>query len=139
MTNICKHETIHDIVKRACEQPTLIDALSFVSVWDTDRAVRQSKDNGFKSYETFSKFLIKEVLENYYNENKPMFKKDDIVIDTVSSITYVILDDIEQNKDALTGESLYRYSRNPINKNEAIMHCSQIQMESGRFQKLHSS
>ena len=33
-----------DAVKRACEEPNLLDALSWICVWENDRAVRQAAE-----------------------------------------------------------------------------------------------
>lgn len=34
---------IDEAVKRACEESTLLDALSWIAVWESDRVVRQAK------------------------------------------------------------------------------------------------
>jgi len=52
---------LKDLVARALQEPTLMHALAFASVWDTERAVDQAKRNEFKSWETTSLYLFTEV------------------------------------------------------------------------------
>lgn len=39
---------INEAVEKACEQPTLLDALSYIAVWESERAIEQAK-NFFKT------------------------------------------------------------------------------------------
>jgi len=36
---------VHEAVARACKEPTLPDALAWISVWENDRAVKQALRN----------------------------------------------------------------------------------------------
>lgn len=66
-----------EAIDRACEEPTLVDALSWISVWECERVIpiahrflngETPKENrGFngQGWETCFKFLIKEVMEHY--------------------------------------------------------------------------
>ena len=36
---------ITEAVERACQQPTLLDALSWICVWESERAIRQALSN----------------------------------------------------------------------------------------------
>jgi hypothetical protein len=63
-----------EAVDRACEEPTLLDALSWIAVWESERVIPIAhrflngeiprNDNG-TGWTTCFKFLIKEVLEQY--------------------------------------------------------------------------
>lgn len=130
---------LDELIENACKQPTLLDALSFVSIFDTDRAVQQAKSNNFQNWETISKFLIEKVLEKYVCYHKPMFKKGDIFLDTQTSIIYRILDDLQTNRDLTSNTPLYRFAKNTTVENETTWHCSQVQLESGRYLKLRPS
>ena len=66
--------TIDDAVRRACEEPTLADALTWIAVWETERVVKQAK-NFFETgvstashgggWDTCFKYYFKAVLEKY--------------------------------------------------------------------------
>lgn len=34
----------HEAVERACQEPTLAEALSWIAVWETERVVRQVRE-----------------------------------------------------------------------------------------------
>jgi len=57
--------TLDAAIKRALDEPTLIDALSFLSIWDTERAIAQAKRNNFASWETTSKYLFSSCIEQW--------------------------------------------------------------------------
>jgi len=56
-------ETFSDIVRKACEQPTLLEALTWIAIWETDRAVRQAREG--VQYDTCFKFLFEQVFQCY--------------------------------------------------------------------------
>jgi hypothetical protein len=64
---------ITEAVNIACKQPTLLDALSFICVWESERIVKQALSN-YRSglsgsngtmWDTCFKVCLKNVLENY--------------------------------------------------------------------------
>jgi len=59
-----------EAAKRACEEPTLIDALSFICIWNSERAIKQALRNKGKHWETFFRICIKEVMDNYPNDHQ---------------------------------------------------------------------
>jgi len=61
---------IDKAIKRACEEPTLLDALSWVCVWESERAIAQARFNfgsGSNSagWDTCFKVCLKCVMEQY--------------------------------------------------------------------------
>jgi hypothetical protein len=61
---------IDEAVKRACEEPTLLDALSWICVWDSERAIKQALTNygsgtDGAGWDTCFKFCLKRVLDEY--------------------------------------------------------------------------
>lgn len=61
-------------VDEACKQPTLIDALSWICVWESERTVRQAhaflngetpRNTSGRGWDTCFRFLIAEVYEQY--------------------------------------------------------------------------
>ena len=60
---------IKEAVEKACEEPTLIDALSWICVWESERAIAQAKlnlvDADGKGWDTCFKFCIERVFEKY--------------------------------------------------------------------------
>lgn len=61
-------------VLRACREPTLVDALSWIAIWESDRAVRQALEQqrtGIgtatpgQAWDTCFKFCFKRVLEDW--------------------------------------------------------------------------
>lgn len=41
-----------DAVKKACMEPTLLDSLSWICIWESERIVRQAKMNKVVNIET---------------------------------------------------------------------------------------
>lgn len=60
---------ITEAVKQACKEPTLLDALSWICVWESERVVKQAKKNlrdaDGKGWDTCFKFCLREVMEEY--------------------------------------------------------------------------
>ena len=60
---------IDEATKKACQEPTLLDALSWICVWESERVVKQAKKNlrdaDGKMWDTCFKFCLKKVLEEY--------------------------------------------------------------------------
>lgn len=60
-------------VKRACEEPTLLDALSWICVWESERAIKQAYEYAISNKRTHDgagweicfKHCIKLVMESY--------------------------------------------------------------------------
>ncbi len=59
---------ITEAVRRACKEPTLLDALSWICVWESERVVKQARKNS--QWETCFKVCLRYVTENY-PEPKP--------------------------------------------------------------------
>ena len=61
---------IDEAVNKACQQPTLLDALSWIVEWEGDRAVHQALNNyGSGSdgagWDTCFRYCLKQVIYNY--------------------------------------------------------------------------
>lgn len=61
--------SLKELIAEACEQPTLLKALSWIAVWENDRAVKQALrgeigPNG-QTWDTTFEFLFKEVMDAY--------------------------------------------------------------------------
>jgi hypothetical protein len=61
---------IVEAAKRACEEPTLLDALSWICVWDSERAIKQALTNygsgtDGAGWDTCFKTCLKHVLDAY--------------------------------------------------------------------------
>lgn len=54
---------ITEATKRACEEPTLLDALAWICVWESERVVQQAREN--PQWETCFKVCLRSVLDNY--------------------------------------------------------------------------
>jgi len=58
---------ITEATKRACQEPTLLDALSFICVWESERVVKQAREN--EQWETCFKVCLESVLDNFKTES----------------------------------------------------------------------
>ena len=67
-----KSMNIFRAVEKACKEPTLLDALSWICVWESERIVKQAKkglrDVEGKGWDTYFRVCIKEVLDKYFND-----------------------------------------------------------------------
>lgn len=54
---------ITEATKKACEEPTLLEALTWICVWDSERVVKQARANA--QWGTCFKVCLKSVLDNY--------------------------------------------------------------------------
>ena len=54
---------IDEAVKRACEEPTLLEALTSICIWESERIVKQARTN--EQWETCFRICLKEVMEKY--------------------------------------------------------------------------
>lgn len=54
---------IDEAVARACEQPTLVDALTWICVWESERVVQQARRE--VEWETCFRICIQRVMDNY--------------------------------------------------------------------------
>ena len=61
---------ITEATKRACEEPTLLDALSWICVWESERVVKYVREHEGR-WETCFKLCLGEVMENYYKDKPP--------------------------------------------------------------------
>ena len=61
---------IDQAVEKACKEPTLLDALTWICVWECERAIKQAKkelrDSNGKGWDTCFKVCLKNVLEKYW-------------------------------------------------------------------------
>lgn len=67
---IARTMNITQATSRACEEPTLIDALSWICVWESERAIEQARErygNGVdgSGWDTCFKYCLTQVMENY--------------------------------------------------------------------------
>ncbi|MCK5397780.1 MAG: hypothetical protein KAJ33_05990 [Thermoplasmata archaeon] len=60
---------ITQATKRACEEPTLLDALSWICIWESERVVRQAREN--EQWETCFHVCLKSVMESYGKNTPP--------------------------------------------------------------------
>lgn len=65
-------QTLDNLVLRATLEPTLEKALSWIAVWECDRAVSQARKN--TTWETCFELLFKRVLESHPH---PLLKKEE--------------------------------------------------------------
>lgn len=60
---------ITEATERACQEPTLLDALSWICVWDSERAIKQAKkgltDADGKGWDTCFKRCLGSVMRAY--------------------------------------------------------------------------
>ena len=82
-------DNLSDVVTKACEESSLVGALSFVAVWENDRAVKQALRNeptvDGKLWDTCFKRCFEEVFRawvlKHTGESLPIDKKIVIVIE----------------------------------------------------------
>ena len=60
---------INEAVAIACKEPTLLDALSWICVWESERAIKQARlnqrDADGKGWDTCFRICLKMVMEKY--------------------------------------------------------------------------
>ena len=61
---------IDQAVARACEEPTLLDALSWICVWESERAIKQARERygsgtDGAGWDTCFRVCLKCVMESY--------------------------------------------------------------------------
>ena len=54
-----------EAIDRACKEPTLDDALSFICIWESERIVKFVKEHPNQPWETLFKYCITNVRINY--------------------------------------------------------------------------
>lgn len=62
---------INEAVERACQEPTLLDALSWICVWESERIVEQAKglrSHDGRSWDTCFKICLGRVMRRWPNE-----------------------------------------------------------------------
>lgn len=55
--------TLSEIVDRACQEPTLVDAMTFAAICETERVVVQARNN--PKWETCFRSIFNAVLERW--------------------------------------------------------------------------
>ena len=72
---------IDDATKQACKESTLLDALTWICVWESEPVVKQVKknltDSDGKGWDTCFKMCLKKVIDEY---NKPVCSNEKIGI-----------------------------------------------------------
>jgi len=58
---------IAEAVNRACEEPTLLDALTWICIWESERVVKQARVN--PQWETCFHICLRLVTEEYWKKN----------------------------------------------------------------------
>lgn len=58
---IFEHENIDGALKKALLKPTLLEALTWIAVWESERVVHQARNN--PTWETCYEYCFKLVLE----------------------------------------------------------------------------
>lgn len=56
---------ITQAIVRACEEPTLLDALSWICIWESERAIKQARENS--GWDTRFKYYLEIVMQHYAN------------------------------------------------------------------------
>ncbi len=56
---------INEAVERACQEPTLVKALSWIAIWDTERVVKKVRAEPDKPWETLFELCFNKVMERY--------------------------------------------------------------------------
>jgi hypothetical protein len=49
--------------KEACKQPTLVEALTWIAIWESERIVRQAREN--ETWETCFRVCFERVMKDY--------------------------------------------------------------------------
>lgn len=65
---------ITEATKRACEEPTLLDALTWICVWESERAIKQAKENS--QWETCFRICMESVMEKLGVKNINILHND---------------------------------------------------------------
>ena len=60
---------IDKAVSVACAEPTLLDALTWIAIWECERAIKQAKNN--PTWETCFKRALDQVLKQYQARQGP--------------------------------------------------------------------
>ncbi len=66
---------VKEAVERACQEPTLVEALSFICVWECERAIKQARENygsgaNGAGWDTCFKYAIQLVMDEYETVDK---------------------------------------------------------------------
>jgi hypothetical protein len=85
---------MHEAVEEACKQPTLVDALSWIAVWECERAIAQAKKffetgrrtGDGKCWDTCFKYCIQHVMVAYSNRERMYLEKDEILEDVIKKL-----------------------------------------------------
>ena len=68
---------ITEATKKACEEPTLVDALTWICVWEGERAIKQARENfgsgaNGSGWDTCFKICLQAVM-NVYSQPSPLW------------------------------------------------------------------
>lgn len=72
---------INEAVARACEEPTLLDALTWIAVWECERAIQQARkfyETGERTgangagWDTCFRFCFEPVMKAWQEKHKPV-------------------------------------------------------------------
>ena len=77
---------IDDAVRIACQQPTLTSALTWIAVWESERAIKQAKEN--PGWETCFEFCFKKVMEEYNKKPEAKAEQEEFIIE-VTEVKHV--------------------------------------------------
>ena len=63
-----------EAIERACQEPTLLDAQTWICIWESERAIKQARENygsgtDGAGWDTCFKICLKEVTEEYWKRN----------------------------------------------------------------------
>jgi len=66
---------ITEAVKRACEEPTLVEALAWICIWESERVIAQVLTNyeagtAEDGYDTCFGYCLKLVMEEYVDQDR---------------------------------------------------------------------
>ncbi len=63
----CVDMRLPEAVDRACQEPTLLDALTFICIWETERIVRQARGN--EQWDTCFRVCLQAVKAQYERQH----------------------------------------------------------------------
>lgn len=68
-----KSQKLEDLIERALMEPTIEEALAWICMWDTERAIQQALRNQGtgKGWETCSLFFIRQVTKAWNEKHQP--------------------------------------------------------------------
>lgn len=55
----------NEAVEEACKKPTLVDALTYICVWESERVVKYTKEFPDEQWESCFHYCINNVIQKY--------------------------------------------------------------------------